>query len=651
MSCEHYHISRAVGLSAAALLAATASTVATGDDDKVVFAVERVALSGFLVDEKDQPLAKALAMLPARIHELPHQIPDMPGEVLPVIDLALGMLSQPARVALVYDETMSGGAWGYGGLISFRTGGEEEAGQYHAAIGGMMASAMPSFKPSAGMRVEGMNDVMLPFGLLSYGPREGADGWRYEVIAGSVSDADAPFDAMPDAAWRGFSPVIRGHLDFEGLNPAASIARTMATGYVGDDAEVEEIFNGLHEMKILGDNTLKIDFQLGYTDEMSVSQFVVEGYGEVEGMWAASHETLTRSDFAVIPADADVAAIGSMTWDWVQEMVDGLADDGIPVHESLEQFEQLTGVNMMDDVLGSLGGKFAYYTSDATGGGSFASMVVLVGLEDRGRFKAADAKLRKFAHTMIDQHMPLGPGYIRATDWRADGVDLVSLRFPGLPVPFELTYALTEDWLVFGATPQAALAAARQASGSGDRGILANPAFSEMLPNGKQLVSASFIDTKSLMRSGYPLVSLVGSAVANGMRSPFNPEREPGLIVPTYADLADGAKATVQVSYWDGDDWITESYGDRSQLVNLTGGLGMVMKFAPLIAIPAAAAGVANAQQFGLADEFGIETAPVLAELWRHGMLPPGALHAALVSVLLGDSTMMPEAYPAPSVR
>jgi hypothetical protein len=47
--------------------------------------VEREPLSAFLVDAKDEQLARALAMIPARMKELPGDVPDMPAAASDVI--------------------------------------------------------------------------------------------------------------------------------------------------------------------------------------------------------------------------------------------------------------------------------------------------------------------------------------------------------------------------------------------------------------------------------------------------------------------------------------------------------------------------------------------------------------------------------------
>src|SRR5262249_36893971 len=142
--------------------------------------------------------------------------------------------------------------------------------------------------------------------------------------------------------------------------------------------------------------------------------------------------------------------------------------------------------------------------------------------------------------------------------WQDGDTQLFSLNFPGLPVPFEITYAFKGNWLIAGITPQATLAATRQGKG---KGIRDNAGFADIV-GGKEILSFSFIDTPRTMRDGYQYVSLAGSALANAVRSPIDAARDPGLIVPTFAELKAGAKPMVSFSYWRGDDLISESHSD-----------------------------------------------------------------------------------------
>jgi hypothetical protein len=240
----------------------------------------------------------------------------------------------------------------------------------------------------------------------------------------------------------------------------------------------------------------------------------------------------------------------------------------------------MTGVDAVDDILGSLGGTFAVYMSDTTGG-SLGSLVFVTSLSDRAKFEQAHVKLMGVANTQLSKQ-EAARGYVRIRPWQDGSTQLFSISFPGLPVPLEVTYALQGNWLIGGLTPQATLAATRQAQGKGGKGLRDNSAFAEAI-GGKEILSFSFIDTPRTLRDGYQYVSLAGSALANAVRSPVDSERDPGLVVPTFAELKVGARPMVSFSYWRGDDMVSESHGDRSVLVNATGAIGAAAPFFPVV--------------------------------------------------------------------
>jgi hypothetical protein len=277
------------------------------------------------------------------------------------------------------------------------------------------------------------------------------------------------------------------------------------------------------------------------------------------------------------------------------------------VAEVLEQFEQATGVNLVNDVIATFGGAAALYVSDTTGGGGLGSAVGMFEVRDRAKLWGAMGKLSTQANMHADK-LPIGPGYIRLVSHKDGDTDLLTLRFPGLPVPLELTFALTNNWLILAPTPQGAIAASRQASGKGDGGLTANKTFAAAFPDDKKAVSVTFTDTARTFRDGYAFVSFLGSAVANAVRSPVDPEREPGMIVPLYNDLKKDVRCWISYTYHKGNDKITETHGDRSTLVGTSAAASALGTIAPLIAIPAAIGAASSARSaqggapFGLVD-------------------------------------------------
>lgn len=591
-----------VVLGAGAGLALTWPALAQNGDPPIratVLVVEGPALEKWVVDPKDKRFADALAMLPARVRELPHDFPDVPAEAASVINLVLSTLTRPATFAVTYDsDNPEQVAFGYGLVVSVEMKDQKDAEQMHAQIGGMLAAAGPEMPMQPSETWQGMSEFATPIGPLTYGPRQAKRGWRYEVIVGHVKDPDAGLDVLPKAE-AGVTPTIRGRFDFAGLTPVMS----MAEAFAPPDPGARFFFDGMKEGGFYGPDAVKMTFVGGYTKDEGVLTTVVQGGKKYAEAWHTSTEPLGASDFGAVPSDAVWAGVGKGDLKWIDDLLGQFVEFNAEAAQGLEQFKQMTGVDLRADVLATLGGTMGFYMSDATGGGSLASAVGMVTFEDRAKFMAAHGKLAAFANAAAgDAPEPLGKGHIKITGWKDGDLELYSLRFPGLPIPLEPTWAATEKWLIVGATPQAAVAAARQATGKGDKGLAANAAFASMMRKDQPVISATFLDSSRMLRGGFPILSMLGSAVANGVRSPIAPDREPGLIVPTYHELAKGAKPTVQFTYWRGEDLVQECRGDRSWLVNAGAAGGVVMEIAPLIAIPAAI-GAAQKGEFGMLDD------------------------------------------------
>ena len=141
------------------------------------------------------------------------------------------------------------------------------------------------------------------------------------------------------------------------------------------------------------------------------------------------------------------------------------------------------------------------------------------------------------------------------------------------------------------------------------------------------------------MREGYGALSHIGSAIANAMRSPTDPTREPGLVVPGYNQLAKGVIPRVGFSYWRGEDLVNETHTDRSMLVGAAGALGVIEKIVPIVAVPAAF-GVARRQHMvGMADESGIEIVQLGMRAMPVGTMSPAEL---MVAVMPSEAAQWP---------
>ncbi len=566
-----------------------------GPPPTTVLVLERAELSRFIVDERDAGLARALGMIPARLRELPREVPDfnVPPQVL---DLALTVLSRPARLAVTYNpQDPSGGGFGAGIVASIDVADREQAAAMHGTVSGLLAQSGAPFQWAPSETFGEMSETFLPFGMLRYGPRQVGDDWRWEVHFGSLADPDKPFESLPQGGIAGnFEPFIRASLDPAPLAPLLNMVRMFAAG----QPEAERALNQLTESGLVGPDAISYEFQAGYLPDRSVTRYTMRGARKYAPKLNLSTEPLSDAAIAAIPADATAAWVGRFDLSNLIKEAGDAVEANPDVAAGLEDFKKHTGVDLLGELVPSLGDTAGLYFSDSTGGAKLGSLVLFLSLRDAEAFRAAHAKLAAAINVALTNEPSLDER-LRIRTWTQGGAEFHTLVVVGIPIPFELTYAVTDSVVVFGLTPQAVVAGAAQASGRGDKGLASNPAFAEALPRGKKFTSVSFIDTARTMRSGYQYVSFAGSALANAVRSPVDPGRDPGLIVPPFSELSKGVKARVSFSTWEGDDFVKVTYGNRSVLTDMAGVIGAAEPAFPIIAglIGGVGAAMEKAQQ------------------------------------------------------
>jgi len=540
--------------------------------------MEKSDIGDWVVSEKDAGLARAIEMIPDRLGELPSEIPHMPRETREIMDLVTRVIARPARFSIVHDVDLQDVMMGYGVVTRIDLGSRRQAGRAHNTIMEMLRNAEDrGLTIDDSEQFEGMSMIETPAGPITFGPHRSNGSWSYDVFIGAVNDPDAGFDTLPEAP-DGMSAIVRARLDLDGLNPAADFARAM----LGEEEIFEQVFDGLAESGLVGERTIKVDYVAGYTDERAIERTQIIDARHFAEQLGLATETLSDEEIRVVPADATMASIARFDFDQITQTLDMLEQFGVPVEDGLNEFKEQTGVDVRRDILGALGSTVAMYTSDSTGGGSLLSGVMQIGVDDHDRLAGAHAKLAGLVNHLLDDN-EFTSRYVSLSSWTGGGQELMSVRFNGLPVPLEVSYALTDDWLILGATPQAVVSAIRQSRGEGDAGLGSNDALRAELPHGRSFTSITYLDTDRLGRQGYPMACLLGSALANGVRS-ADERRDAGMVVPTFHDLMDGARATVGVTYWDDDRYITEWRADRSMLVQTAVMGGAIGQFMPVVA-------------------------------------------------------------------
>ncbi|MHC4992971.1 MAG: hypothetical protein ACYTGC_18510, partial [Planctomycetota bacterium] len=549
-----------------------------GGDALVVYSA---GLEKVLVEEKDRGLLEALRLVDDRLVELPAEL-DEPGMPIPVIQLALDLLASPFMLqAGAVDAGDPEAGFPFYAQIALREPAAD------AAFADRADNMLRMFGQAPGRPLEDRPEIRvidaggipwyygpaapgvfaLAFNRVPEVPREGPDPGLPAGVAPVMAfafdgPAAQPFFEMMIAQAGPAGPTIREQLDLYGLSGPEASSFSLAVGHGADRA------HGAWR----------------YTN-----------YAPMAERWhSLVREPLTRRDLAMVPADATFAELG-------RYRLSGLADmlrEFMPAMEELELegmedpfalFREHTGLDLERDLLAHFGDTYGFYMSDSTGGGGLMSSVFFLEVTEGD---ALDGSLRRLNDRINALTMEHAKGYVQVRTAQRDGVSLTTLMFPGLPVPLEISWTIADGYLIFGATPHAVIAALGHARGAGPS-LLDKPDFLEM--GGRDWEGATYVaytDMPRLVRSGYGLTQLLCSAVANGVRSPENPKRDPGLILPAFNVLVDGAKSSVSMYRLDGNDLVGTFQMDRSVLVNVSGGLGLIGQSGTTLAMGALAGGV-----------------------------------------------------------
>ena len=605
-----------IGLVGAAMCAS--ASVASAQLNPVVV-IERGDAADILVSEKDAGLVRAMRLLPDRLRDLPRDSEgNIPEEFAEYADLLVQGLSARWRFGLVFNEDEpNAGFFGYGFIASLESQNRDFPVDLDNLVTGLIRDqGEMEIEPSE--RFDSLSQVFTPAGPVEFGPMQLRDAWAYRIISGPIDRPEDAFSGLPSLP-AGVTPQLRGVVDFSQFGPMVEAVQLFAGG---PNEQVDMVLETLGSLGLVGDDAMKLSFWFGEDGEQSLGEVRMAGARQFASELSLPTRPLTGDHLLAIPADATAASMSQVDFSMFEDILDQMADAGAPVDDMLAELREMTGVDLRRDILQTLGGACGGYLSRTTGGGGMLSGVFLIEVQDHARFARAHGRLVDFANEAIQGQLEYAPEIFRnmgLKSWRHDGQEFMSFRFDGVPIPFEPTYALTKDWLIVGLTPQATVAAVAQAEGKLGDGF---GWFAEAYDG--DIYGLTYNNTGEFMQRGYQWITLVGSAIANGVRSP---DRDPGLAVPLYAELAAGARPSISAWQWEGDDFIMRSSGDRSLLVQMAGLAGVAQEFAPLLAAGAAAIG--GARQGGF-DGFGlIEPADLLDNAMRGFAPSPFGIVAA----------------------
>jgi hypothetical protein len=582
---------------------------------------EHAGFDTFMQDERDQRFEDALAMLPARLSDLRHEIPDLEDMPQPVLDLVFDLMPRPMQIIVEPSGTdPNTGMPSAGIFVAFGAESQEEAKH--------LADRIAGFVEASPAQIEFLEDeddpmqrlIMTPIGPASFGPASVGGKWWLRMQLGQnldVAAAHEAYHAVPD----GVAPVARGRVDMRMLSPMIG----MGLAFAGPEGQM--IASQLAQTGILGPDAIAWDFMEGFTEDGIYGRIVVERQG-LAPVSLVPREPILERDLRVIPQDASVAVVSKMELMGLWDLIDSaIAMSGMDLEEVEMQLEDMVGVNLRDDLVEPLGSTWTWYTSNTTGGDTMMSSAMLISLDDPERIR------NTFEHLIgMANHQLAEIKYVEIAKTQAWGQSLYTLRMRGLPIPIELSFAIEGDHLIAGMAPQAVIAGGRQIA-EGETSLLDNRRFRRNFPReeGRQYSSITFLDARTLAPDGYPLLQLMGSAVANGMRSPLS-DRDPGIVIPPYNDLMKNAKPVMMWAYWDGDDYITEYTADRSMLVRSATMAGYLGRSPLMLAI---GAGVMIPAIMGVSEELDLD----LEEMIEDISLVEPASEPALIELVEGPQS------------
>ena len=535
-------------------------------------------------DPKDQAFLRALKLLPARIAELPAEIPDfppLPPDAMPLLGRILGGPITLRIGSVPPDPAVA--APPFYGQLTLPEADAEAAGRLFQSISNMLSMTGMPVNPDDQGRVQ-LPGAPLPIWF-------GAEGTDFVLAAGfdDGGRVEPGFTGLPAGVPADFACNIE-------YGQIMKIFFEMIEMYGGG----EEVAMNQAIFENLGLYDLSFQVAAGKDDSRSYSVLRIPSYvGSMREQGLLPARTINEADLKRIPADAVFASVTTTnlggTLDALLTVIEqGMAEAGMG-GDPLEMLAGMTGIHLRTDLVDYIGSTFGLYTSDTTGGGGIMSAVYFFEVLDEEGLTDTKERILGMLGQILGQQ---SRGYVSFRDWEDQGIDYTTLTFPGLPVPLEITGAISDGYAYIGLTPQAVMGAIYQAR-SGEKSLLDNPRFREQLAGGVDgLMAVSFLDMPRMISDGYSVMSLLASALRNGTRSRLNEDRDAGMILPAYPLLVKGAKATVSATRADGDDWVVESRGDRSFIVNLTSGIGAVAS-SPIGLAAIAAVGIAVAEEQG----------------------------------------------------
>lgn len=608
----------ALGACAAPGSAPPASPAAPPDLGGSTFVLHYGGLDSWLSDPRDAGLRRALELGDERLQEV---LEDLGRPAPPPGSFEF------LHAALVFPWTLRVGLDGSGPVpvratLVVRPGDAERA----AALAQRATDLVQLFglpQMSADDH-PGLTEVETPGGSLFHGTVE--DG-RAFLLAWGQPDARAYAGAgeLPDGA----DASLTMGLDLE---PLLALVRA---NLPPEDPEAEEVRRLLEFTGLEPGVPVRVTFAAGHDGTHALSHRRYGNWARLSAKSGALAEgPIAPATIALVPGDATLVSLVRFEPTMLLRLLELY---GPKARAARDEVERALGLALGPDLLEPLGATFGVYLSDSTGGGGLASAVGVAAVDDEARLTATletlMGELRELVQATIE-------GRVRVRAFEHGDVGGYQLDFPGLPVPLSPSLALARGHLFVAATP-AALAAALDAAAapSGGRGGWRAAVAAARLGGLDGLQSLLYADVPRWARAGYGTSSLLGTALANAVRSPADPAREPGAAWPAHAELLDGAQPLVSLARVEDADLVTRTASDRSVALHVAAALGFLPEMAPGLLMLGALAtqlesGATEEQEMAAADKARADVWSILSALDGWALENDGLYPDSLESLL-----------------
>lgn len=383
----------------------------------------------------------------------------------------------------------------------------------------------------------------------------------------------------------GIEPCCGVVIDFGAMSSVLAMASMMAPG--ADSM--------LAEWGLIGPKPIKIEGAAWRGGDSIRVGGRISNYGVHFGD-LLTKDGIRNQDLSVVPADAVAMQVSrfniSGMCDSMLKSIDGMAGSAMggdagkkpmkPSEAMCMQAKQMVGINPKTELIDYLGDTVVAYRSRSTGGDGLMSGVLLAKLSNADGMATSLGILAARLNAMVS---PMSQGYAQMLSWsHADCGEVISITFPGVPIPLELSMVVKGDWLVMTLNPQAMVAACRQLDASSS--VLNNPRFAKAV--GRDAIGAmqvNFTDLPAQLDRGYGIAVGIMSAISNYTRPRQDAGAGVSMIMPPYADLVEGAEPCALIARMSGEDLVYTGSSDSSINVLITGASANVTAMLPL-AVP-----------------------------------------------------------------